>query len=105
VTFADAPPGAHAGAVSYGPVLNAAAVLLTAYGNVPPERAARLTGMLLGADVSAGWVDKASSRRRWPPTRPRSASWTRPHRPQCRRKRRRTRRRRTALQPPGPRTC
>ena len=62
VTFADAPPGAHAGAVSYGPVLNAAAVLLTAYGNVPPERAAQLMGMLLGAEVSAGWVDKASSR-------------------------------------------
>ena len=39
-----------------------AAVLLTAYGNVPPERAARLIGMLLGAEVSAGWVDKAGSR-------------------------------------------
>jgi transposase len=38
VTFAD-PPGAHAGAVSYGPVLNAAAVLLSCHGNVPPERA------------------------------------------------------------------
>jgi transposase len=62
VTFAAPPPGLHAGSVSYGPVLNAAAVLLTAYGNVPPERAARLIGMLLGADVSAGWVDKASSR-------------------------------------------
>lgn len=62
VTFAAPPPGLHAGSVSYGPVLNAAAVLLTAYGNVPPERAARLIGMLLGASVSAGWVDKASSR-------------------------------------------
>jgi len=62
VTFAAPPPGLHAGSVSYGPVLNAAAVLLTAYGNVPPERAASLIGMLLGADVSAGWVDKASSR-------------------------------------------
>ena len=40
VTFAEPPPGAHAGSVSYGPVLNAAAVVLTAYGNVPPERAA-----------------------------------------------------------------
>jgi hypothetical protein len=48
VTFAAPPPGAHAGAVSYGPVLNAAAVLLTCYGNVPPERAARVIGMLLG---------------------------------------------------------
>jgi hypothetical protein len=50
------------GAVSYGPVLNAAAVVLTAYGNVPPERAARLIGMLLGPGVSAGRVDKASAR-------------------------------------------
>jgi transposase len=62
VTFAVPPPGLHAGSVSYGPGLNAAAVLLTAYGNVPPERAAQVIGMLLGADVSAGWVDKASSR-------------------------------------------
>jgi hypothetical protein len=62
VTFAGPPPGAHAGAVSYGPVLNAAAVVLTAYGNVPPERAARVIGMPLGPEVSAGWVDKASAR-------------------------------------------
>jgi Transposase IS66 family len=62
VTFAAPPPGAHAGSVSYGPVLNAAAVLLTAYGNVPPGRAAQLIGMLLGTEVSPGWVDKASSR-------------------------------------------
>jgi transposase len=62
VTFADAPAGAHAGAVSYGPALNAAAVLLSCYGNVPSERAARLIGMLLGAEVSAGWVDKAAAR-------------------------------------------
>ena len=58
VTFAAPPPGAHAGSVSYGPVLNAAAVLLTACGNVPPERAAQLIGMLLGTEVSPGWVDK-----------------------------------------------
>ncbi|HEY3953969.1 MAG TPA: transposase [Streptosporangiaceae bacterium] len=62
VTFAEPPPGLHAGAVSYGPVLNAAAVLLTAYGNVPPERAAQVIGMLLGVPVSAGWVDKAAAR-------------------------------------------
>jgi transposase len=62
VTFAAPPPGLHAGSVSYGPGLNAAAVLLTAYGNVPPERAAQVIGMLLGAPVSAGWVDKASAR-------------------------------------------
>jgi transposase len=62
VTFAAPPPGVHAGSVSYGPVLNAAAVLLTAYGNVPPERAALVMGMLLGVPASAGWVDKAAAR-------------------------------------------
>jgi len=62
VTFAAPPAGAHPGAVSYGPVLNAAAVLLSCYGNVPPERAARLIGMLLGTQVSAGWADKAAAR-------------------------------------------
>jgi transposase len=54
--------GAHAGAVSYGPVLNAAAVLLSCYGNVPPERAALVMGMLLSVPVSVGWVDKAAAR-------------------------------------------
>jgi hypothetical protein len=62
VTFAEPPPGAHAGSVSYGPVLNAAAVVLTGYGNVPPERAAQVMAMLLGVPVSPGWVDKASGR-------------------------------------------
>ena len=62
VTFAEPPPGAHPGSVSYGAVLNAAAVVLTAYGNVPPERAAQVMAMLLGVPVSAGWVDKASGR-------------------------------------------
>jgi transposase len=62
VTFAEPPPGLHAGAVSYGPVLNAAAVLLSCYGNVPAERSAQLIGMLLGAEVSAGWIDKAVAR-------------------------------------------
>jgi transposase len=57
VTFAEAPPGAHAGSVSYGAVLNAAAVVLTAYGNVPPERAAQVMAMLLGVPVSPGWVE------------------------------------------------
>src|SRR5712671_6886587 len=41
VTFAGPPAGAHAGAVSYGPLLNTAAVLLSCYGNVPSERAAQ----------------------------------------------------------------
>ncbi len=44
------------------PVLNAAAVVLTAYGNMPPERAAQVMGMLLDVPVSPGWVDKASTR-------------------------------------------
>ena len=56
------PPGVHAGSVSYGPALNAAAVVLTSYGNVPPERAAQVMGMLLGVPASAGWVDKAAGR-------------------------------------------
>jgi transposase len=62
VTFADPPAGAHQGSVSYGPALNAAAVLLSCCGNVPPERAAQVIGMLLGVQVSAGWVDKAAAR-------------------------------------------
>jgi hypothetical protein len=62
VTFAEPPAGAHQGSVTYGPVLNAAAVLLSCYGNVPPERSAQVIGMLLGVPVSAGWVDKAAAR-------------------------------------------
>jgi hypothetical protein len=62
VTFAGPPPGFHAGSVCYGPVLNAAAVLLSCYGNVPAERSAQLIGMLTGEDVSPGWVDKAVAR-------------------------------------------
>jgi transposase len=62
VTHAAPPPGFHGGAVSYGPVLNAAAVLLSCYGNVPAERSARLIGMLTGQNVSPGWIDKAVAR-------------------------------------------
>ncbi len=62
VTFAAPPPGLHAGAVCYGPALNAAAVLLSCYGNVPAERSAQLISMLTGEGVSAGWVDKAVAR-------------------------------------------
>jgi hypothetical protein len=62
VTHAAPPPGFHAGAVAYGAVLSAAAVLLSCYGNVPAERSARLIGMLTGQDVSSGWVDKAVAR-------------------------------------------
>ena len=61
VTTAEPPAGAQAGSVCYGPVLNTAAVLLASYGNVPPERAARLIGMLLQMPVSAGFVDKAGA--------------------------------------------
>ena len=59
VTFAEPPPGAYQGSVSYGPVLNAAAVVLTAYGNVRPS----------------------VPRRSWPccwGLRSRRAGWTRP---------------------------
>jgi Transposase IS66 family len=52
----------HLGTTSYGAVLNAAAVVLTGYGNVPPERAAQVMAMLLGVPVSAGWADKAGAR-------------------------------------------
>ena len=37
-------------------------MLLSCYGNVPAERSARLTGMILGTQVSPGWVDKAVAR-------------------------------------------
>lgn len=57
VTHAPPPPGFHAGSVAYGPVLNAAAVLLSCYGNVPSERSAQLIGMLTGrASRPAGWT-------------------------------------------------
>ena len=49
MTFAGPPPGLHAGAVS-GQALNAAAVLLSCYGNVPAERASRVIAMLLGTE-------------------------------------------------------
>ncbi|MGH3282369.1 MAG: IS66 family transposase [Trebonia sp.] len=62
VTYAVAPPGFHQGSVAYGPALNAAAVLLSCYGNVPSERSAQLISMLTGEDVSAGWIDKAVAR-------------------------------------------
>ncbi len=62
VTHAPPPPGFHAGSVAYGPVLNAAAVLLSCCGNVPAERSAQLIAMLTGEDVSPGWVDKAVAR-------------------------------------------
>ena len=62
VTMTDAPAGAYRGRVAYGPGINAAALLLTGYGNVAAERAADLIAMLTGIPVSPGFVDKASSR-------------------------------------------
>ena len=62
LTTAASPPGALVNGISYGPVLNTAAVALTAFGNVPVERAAHLVGMLTGQSVSAGFVDKANAR-------------------------------------------
>lgn len=61
VTCAD-PPHGRAGTVSYGPGVNAAAVLLGSEGNVPAERTAMLMSALLGAPVSAGFVARAHSR-------------------------------------------
>jgi transposase len=62
VNAAQLPPWAHPGSVSCGPVINAAAVLLQSYGNVPSERAANLIGMLPGVPVSPGFADVASER-------------------------------------------
>lgn len=56
------PPFGRAGTVSYGPNLNAAAVLLGSEGNVPVERTAMLIGALLGVEVSTGFVARAAQR-------------------------------------------
>jgi transposase len=61
-TTASPPSGGLVNGISYGPVLNTAAIALTAFGNVPTERAAHLVGMLTGQQVSAGFVDKANAR-------------------------------------------
>lgn len=56
------PPFGRAGTVSYGPNLNAAAVLLGSAGNVPVERTAMLIHALLGVEVSTGFVARAAQR-------------------------------------------
>jgi transposase len=56
------PPGGLVNGISFGPVLNAAAVALSGFGNVPTERAATLVQMLFGHSVSAGFVDRANAR-------------------------------------------
>ncbi len=61
VTCAD-PPDGRAGTVTYGPNVNAAAILLNSEGNVPVERTAMLMSALLGAAVSAGFVARAHQR-------------------------------------------
>jgi transposase len=56
------PEGGQVNAISYGAFLNAAAILLTTFGNVPVERSANLIGMLFGQNVSPGFVDRANER-------------------------------------------
>jgi transposase len=62
ITTAFPPEGGVVNSVSFGPTLNTAAVALTAFGNVPVERAAMLIEILLGQRVSAGFVDRANAR-------------------------------------------
>ena len=61
VTTAAMPFG-QAGTVSYGPNLNAAAIVLGSEGNVPVQRTAMLIHTLLGIEVSAGFVARAAER-------------------------------------------
>jgi hypothetical protein len=61
-TTAAVPSGGPVNGICYGGVLNTAAIALTAFGNVPTERAAQLVGMLTGQAVSAGFVDRANAR-------------------------------------------
>ena len=62
ITTARPPSGGPINGIWFGPVLNTAAIALTAFGNVPTERAAHLVGMLTGQEVSAGFVDRANAR-------------------------------------------
>jgi hypothetical protein len=55
-------PYASAGSVSYGPNINAAAILLASQGNVPVEATAGLMAALLGVPVSTGFVARAHER-------------------------------------------
>jgi hypothetical protein len=61
LTTAAAPFG-QAGTVSYGPNVNAAAILLASQGNVPVEATAGLLAALLGTPVSTGFVARAHER-------------------------------------------
>ncbi len=62
VTTTATPPFGQPGTVSYGPNLNAAAVVLGSEGNVPVERTAMLIHTLLGIEVSVGFVARAAER-------------------------------------------
>lgn len=55
-------PFGQAGAVTYGPNVHAAAVLLASEGNVPVERTAMLMAALVGAPVSTGFLTRAHER-------------------------------------------
>ncbi len=57
-----APPWGAPGNVTYGPNINAAAILLASEGNVPLARTAHLMAALLGAPVSTGFVDRVLER-------------------------------------------
>jgi transposase len=61
-TTTAAPPFGAAGTVTYGPRINAAAILLASEGNVPLERTAMLMASLLGTPVSTGFVARALER-------------------------------------------
>ena len=61
-TTTAAVPFGQAGAVTYGPNVNAAAILLASAGNVPVERTAMLMEALLGSPVSTGFVARAHQR-------------------------------------------
>jgi hypothetical protein len=61
-TTTAAPPCGATGNVTYGPNLNAAAILLASEGNVPIERTAMLMEALLDVPVSSGFVARAVER-------------------------------------------
>ena len=56
------PPLGAAGNVTYGPNINAMAILLASEGNVPTERTAHLMAALLGTPVPTGFVARALER-------------------------------------------
>jgi len=61
-TTACPPEGGLVNGISFGSVLNTAAVALSAFGNVPTERASHLIEIMFGQAVSAGFVDRANAR-------------------------------------------